>query len=593
MLLGTPVVARANGGNIALIDEGVTGLLFDFDNPTMLVDQAKRLVNNSEFALEIISSAKKQIVAKHSIDVERLKYADVVRFALETRTPPQQRDYTFLGIHAPINAFADVYGTLEDKTWTANPDWLLREVRLAHKMLLTACPEKFENLTHKPSLNPIAWTIGHVAFTFDMLIAHPLRLPTPGVIMYHSHDAVPLLRSNAWTVYDSMRVGSDERWELNDAHSLPNAITYLAQVHEMCADIIAKVDGPCVPAAVSYLVLYSIIHELWHTEDLIHTRNVHKLPPPQVGILPWPLPAPLPPSPKRQSGRNASMGDVEIPGGRYYLGADPNDSDTKLVLDCEKWEHAVYLKSFKIAACCVTNAEFAAFVDDGGYTNDEYWGFEGVRWLRKTQRHHPWIWRRSVDDDGSSTWMIQWFERELPLPSIAKWPVSHVNWFEAEAYCNWSGRRLPTEAEWEAACCGKPSVDGGLAARKARRLPWADHESGSSVVVRPECSNSGMRRFELVDVDSLPEGDSAWGVRQMIGNVWEWTATTFYPFPGYVIDYPYREQSAPWFGRQKVARGGCFCTPDLILNMRGGEYRSFYHPTDRPELAIGFRTCAI
>ena len=290
MLLGTPVVARANGGNIALIDDGVTGLLFDFDNPTMLVDQAKRLVNNSEFALEIISSAKKQIAAKHSIDVERLKYADVVRFALETRGHPQ-RDHTFLGIHAPINASADlaadVYGTLEDKTWTANPDWLLREVRLAHEMLLTACPEKFENLAHKPSLNPIAWTIGHVAFTFDMLIAHPLRLPTPGVIMYHSHDAVPLLRSNAWTVYDSMRVGSDERWELNDAHSLPNAITYLAQVHEMCADIIAKVDGPCVPAAVSYLVLYSIIHELWHTEDLIHTRNVHKLPPPQVGILPW------------------------------------------------------------------------------------------------------------------------------------------------------------------------------------------------------------------------------------------------------------------------------------------------------------------
>ena len=301
--------------------------------------------------------------------MERLKYADVVRFALETRTPPQQRDYTFLGINTPINAsvdLADVYGTLEDKTWTADPDWLLHEVRLAHEMLLTACPEKFENLAHKPSLNPISWTIGHVAFTFDMLIAHPLRLPTPGVIMYHSHDAVPLLRSNVWTVYDSMRVGSDERWELNDAHSLPNAITYLAEVHEMCADIIAKVDGPCVPAAVSYLVLYSIIHELWHTEDLIHTRNVHKLPPPQVGILPWPIPAPLPPSPKRQSGRNASMGDVEIPGGRYYLGADPNDSDTKLVLDCEKWEHAVYLKSFKIAACCVTNAEFAACVDDGG-----------------------------------------------------------------------------------------------------------------------------------------------------------------------------------------------------------------------------------
>ena len=91
-------------------------------------------------------------------------------------------------------------------------------------------------------------------------------------------------------------------------------------------------------------------------------------------------------------------------------------------------------------------------------------------------------------------------------------------------------------------------------------------------------------------MDALPASDSAWGVRQMIGNVWEWTATTFYPFPGYVMDYPYREQSAPHFGLSKVARGGSFAAPDLVLR---GDYRSFYHPTDRKELAIGFRTCAM
>ena len=79
----------------------------------------------------------------------------------------------------------------------------------------------------------------------------------------------------------------------------------------------------------------------------------------------------------------------------------------------------------------------------------------------------------------------------------------------------------------------------------------------------------------------------------MVGNVWEWTSTTFYPYPGYIVDYPYREQSCPWFGVQKIARGGCFATPDLLMNLRGGEYRSFYHPTDRPELPVGFRTCAL
>lgn len=143
---------------------------------------------------------------------------------------------------------------------------------------------------------------------------------------------------------------------------------------------------------------------------------------------------------------------------------------------------------------------------------------------------------------------------------------------------------MPTEAEWEAACCGEPRADGSLSAFKGRSFPWG--EEGPSA----QTANTGLRRAGLLDVDDLPMGDSAWGVRQMIGNVWEWTATAFYPFPGYVMDFPYREQSAPWFGFTKVARGGCFATHDVIVR---GDYRSFYHPDARKELPIGFRTCAL
>jgi len=307
------------------------------------------------------------------------------------------------------------------------------------------------------------------------------------------------------------------------------------------------------------------------------------------------------------------------------------------------------LAPFSISKHCVTNAEFAAFIDAGGYDDEAYWGFEGVRWLRRSGARHPWLWRRAGKDEPRTTdatdeqsapqaqaqqmacpcdpngsggedacqlraksaehgreggaggeWLIRWFDAELPLSTVPNRPVSHVNWYEAEAYCAWAKRRLPTEAEWESACCGVPGVEGRLSPHKGRRVPWADIHvhawadgTDGSVPIPPERANAGQRRFELLDVDELPLGDSAWGCRQMVGNVWEWTASTFYPYPGYVIDYPYREQSAPWFGVQKVARGGCFATPELLLKLRGGEYRSFYHPTDRPELAVGFRTCAL
>ena len=690
MVIGTPVLARANNGNMQLIKEEETGLLCDYDDPLHLIEQAKRVLVTEAPSLgkTLAANAKRQVEAMHSSSAESASYAKAVRYALANRGPPQ-RDRFFLGYHAPVSAptdLVDIYQTLSRKTWSAEPNWLLTELYRARDMLLTACPKEYDLLPRKPGLNPVGWTIGHVAFTYDSLVACPLRLPTPGVITSPKLDAnakaaagergevsprtppkgddqiqptsssSPLLRASAWTVFDSMRVGGVERWAIAEAGDLPDALPWLHQVVEMCADLVRAFKGggstaapPLVSPAVSYLVLYASIHAVWHTEDLIHTRNVHQLPPPAVGVPPLP---PSPPAVEKKEAEEVKGGDVLIPGGRFFVGAEREDGEgatqtDPLVLDCEKWAHPVRIEPFSISKHCVTNREYAAFIEDGGYLKEEYWGFEGVRWLRRSGRRHPWLWRPAegtatstndavdvseaseggppataaaeemacpcdpnasgVEDvcrlpiaahqhgggsTGGGEWLIRWFDTELPLSSCHNKPVSHVNWYEAEAYCNWAGRRLPTEAEWEAACCGVPTADGGLAPHKGRRLPWADHRPEAAKVDGSKC-NAGLRRFELLDVDAMPQGDSAWGVRQMVGNVWEWTSTTFYPYPGYIVDYPYREQSCPWFGVQKIARGGCFATPDLLMNLRGGEYRSFYHPTDRPELPVGFRTCAL
>jgi gamma-glutamyl hercynylcysteine S-oxide synthase len=155
-------------------------------------------------------------------------------------------------------------------------------------------------------------------------------------------------------------------------------------------------------------------------------------------------------------------------------------------------------------------------------------------------------------------------------------PAVHVNWYEAQAYCRWAGRRLPTEAEWEAAASG-PTGRGG----RKRRFPWGD---GGPTADR---ANLDGLALVCVGVAGHAAGDSPCGCRQLIGNVWEWTADDFGPYPGFVPD-PYKEYSAPWFGDHKVLRGGCWATRGRLLR---NTWRNFYRP-ERRDVFAGFRTCA-
>jgi iron(II)-dependent oxidoreductase len=158
-------------------------------------------------------------------------------------------------------------------------------------------------------------------------------------------------------------------------------------------------------------------------------------------------------------------------------------------------------------------------------------------------------------------------------------PVLHVNWFEAEAFCRWAKRRLPTEAEWEMAASIESNDDGNP---QKRSFPWGDERP------TPARANLDWRAGGCIDVRALPESDSAFGCRQMIGNVWEWTASTFNAYPGFAAG-PYKEYSAPWFGDHKVLRGGCWATRSRLIH---NAYRNFYQP-DRRDVWAGFRTCAL
>jgi iron(II)-dependent oxidoreductase len=170
------------------------------------------------------------------------------------------------------------------------------------------------------------------------------------------------------------------------------------------------------------------------------------------------------------------------------------------------------------------------------------------------------------------------FDQWEQLPPDAA--VIHVSWHEARAFCRWAERRLPTELEWEVAAAGQPDASGDLSNEK-RHYPWGDRKPVSHL------ANLDGSALGTIAVGALPESDSAFGCRQMIGNVWEWTENTFGPYPGFVPDM-YADYSQPLFGKTKVLRGGAWTTRGRMIR---NTWRTYYGP-ERNDVFAGFRTCA-
>ena len=395
-------------------------------------------------------------------------------------------------------------------------------------------------------VNPLLWEIGHVAWFQEKWVLRYLGKERP-------------LREDGDLLYDSARVPHDIRWDL----PLPSQEETLDYMQTVLDRIVKRLDAMEPDEEETYFHLLALYHEDMHGEAFTYTRQT----------LGYPRPCLLETGDWRlETGEGPLPGDVAIPGWIFTLGAT---LDLPFVFDNEKWAHPVELRPFKIARAPVTNAEFRAFVEDGGYERREFWGKKGWQWREREGAEHPIYWKLM---DGR--WFRRDFDRLVPLEDHH--PVTHVNWYEANAYCRWAGRRLPTEAEWEAAASAALNPGGWSLAEKKRRFPWGDEPPS------PERANLDSRTMGCLEVGALPAGDSAFGCRQMIGNVWEWTSTTFGPYPGFVMD-PYQEYSAPWFGTRKVLRGGSWATRSRLIR---NTWRNFYTP-DRRDVFAGFRTCAL
>jgi ergothioneine biosynthesis protein EgtB len=355
----------------------------------------------------------------------------------------------------------------------------MREARARTRSLIDGLSDAQWRVPCQAGVNPIAWEAAHVAwFTEFWTLRGPHQARADGFV----HAARPARHAGPDEILDSARLVHASRWQA----PLPDRARLHAMLDAQLEATLAALAATRETDEALYPFRLSLFHEDMHCEAFVWLRQA----------LGYPAPAALPgPKPSRS-------GVVRIDAGEALIGWPARSPG--FAFDNEQPALRRALPAFEIDVSPVSNAQFQAFIDAGGYDRASLWPAEAGRWRAQRADAHPAHWRRGPDG-----WQSRRFDRWVAL--IPEEPVMHVNAFEAEAYCRWVGRTLPGAAQWERAA-------------SAGALDWG-------------------------------------------GSVWEWTADAFEPYPGFRPG-PYKDYSAPWFGTHREARGGAFVAHERMHHPR-------------------------
>jgi ergothioneine biosynthesis protein EgtB len=369
-----------------------------------------------------------------------------------------------------------------------------------------------------PDASPAKWHLAHTTWFFETFVLEP---NLPG---YRVFDARFNFLFNSY--YDSL--GARQPRPARGLLTRPTLATIHAYRDHVDANVEVLLDRE-KPASVPDLVELGRQHEQQHQEliltDLLHLFAQNPLKPAYADRGPA----------SAESQVSDTVGYKKFDGGIVEIGHGREG----FAFDCERPRHRQWIEPFKLADRLVTNGEWIEFIGDGGYRNPLLWLSDGWANVRARDWSAPLYWEQR---DGCFATMTL----NGPEPVNPAAPVVHVSYFEADAFAKWSGRRLPTEAEWEHAAEGAP-VNGNFA-------------------------DSGL-------FHPLPAASADGGLRQMFGDVWEWTRSAFSPYPRFQpLHGAAGEYNGKFMSGQYVLRGGSGATPSGHVRP---SYRNFFPPEAR------------
>ncbi|MGQ0465855.1 MAG: ergothioneine biosynthesis protein EgtB [Sporichthyaceae bacterium] len=412
----------------------------------------------------------------------------------------------------------------------------LDRARVRTTALTSALDEAELTRQHSPLMSPLVWDLAHIGNQEELWLLRRIA-ERPGMLPDGIDD-----------LYDAFRHARKDRPSL-PLLDAAGSRTYVQEVRDRVHDLLAAVPLESADPLLHQGFAFAMIaqHEQQHVETMYATHQLRA----GEAVLT------APPAPTAAADLPS---EVLVPAGEFELGTDLDP----WALDNERPAHRVHVAAFVIDTVPVANREYAEFVAAGGYRDPRWWTPEGWTHVREAQLTAPQFW----SPDGT----LRRFGVEIPLPLDE--PVQHVCWYEADAYARWRGRRLPTEVEWEKAARHDPATG------RSRRYPWGDESP------TPAHANLEGRHLGPAAVGAYPAGASAYGVHQLIGDVWEWTSSDFSGYSGFRA-FPYREYSEVFFGPEyKVLRGGSWAVDPVACR---GTFRTWDYPIRR-QIFAGFRT---